>query len=209
MLIRMPALAVESCGDIITIHQYSDFDLQVEWKTEPGGNSGIKYLVQEERPTSWEQAYRAHYVQELKNEGRADVATLSALRPEKWNYMAMGFELQLIDDGSVPETPQNANRMTGALYDLIAPSDRARQVTGQFTQVRLLVQRDHVEHWINGEKLVEFEMGSKAIRELIQKSKFEHMDGFGETRRGHIALQDHGSRLWFRNIKIRNLSTSP
>ena len=74
-----------------------------------------------------------------------------------------------------------------------------------FNTGRIVVQGDHVEHWINGTKAVEFERGSARLQKLIDASKFQHLTGLGWASRGHIGLQDHSSEVWFRSIKIRAL----
>ncbi|MEJ7713665.1 MAG: DUF1080 domain-containing protein [Pyrinomonadaceae bacterium] len=76
------------------------------------------------------------------------------------------------------------------------------------TRIRLIVNNGHVEHWLNGDKVVEFELGSERLRELIAQSKYKSIAGFGEVRKGHILLQDHGDDVWFRNIKIRELKVN-
>ena len=86
----------EECGDIVTAQQYDNFEFQLDWKIEPGGNSGIKYLVVEDRPANWEQAYLDYHLQSLKKSGKTEPA--ERLKPERWKYMSMSFELKAIDD---------------------------------------------------------------------------------------------------------------
>lgn len=100
----------EECGDIVTVEQYDNFEFQLEWKMEPGGNSGVKYLVLEERPASWEQAYFDYHLKSLKKSGRNEPP--EKLKPERWKYMAMGFELQLIDDEKNADARVHRNRLT-------------------------------------------------------------------------------------------------
>jgi hypothetical protein len=162
-------------GDIITVDQYDNFELQLEWRISPGGNSGIKYLVAEEMVKS--------------------------------GYSGLGFEMQVLDDDGHPDAKQgkNGNRTAGALYDLIAPQNKVLHPVGQWNQVRLIVRNNHVEHWLNGAKVVEYELGSPQLKALIAESKYKTIAGFGEVRKGHILLQDHGDEIWFRNIKLRAL----
>ncbi len=160
-------------GDIITVDQYDNFELQLEWRISPGGNSGIKYLVAEEMVKS--------------------------------GYSGLGFEMQVLDDDGHPDAKQgkNGNRTAGALYDLIAPQNKVLHPVGQWNQVRLIVRNNHVEHWLNGTKVVEYELGSPQLKALIAESKYKTIAGFGEVKKGHILLQDHGDEIWFRNIKVR------
>lgn len=115
-----------------------------------------------------------------------------------------GPEMQVLDnsehaDGRSPLTSAGSN------YALHAPPRDVTRPIGFFNQVRLLVDGTHVEHWLNGEKLVEYDLLSPEWEELVKKSKFAQMPRFGRERKGHIALQDHGDLVWFRNIKIREL----
>ena len=80
-----------------------------------------------------------------------------------------------------------------------------RDFPGLFNEVRIVVKGSHVEHWLNGEKIVEYELGSPQWQELVAASKFKDMPKYGRATTGHIVLQDHGDKVWYRNIKIRPL----
>jgi len=194
----------EECGDIVTAQQYDNFEFQLDWKIEPGGNSGIKYLVREDRPAGWEQAYLDYHLLSLKKSGKTEPP--EKLKPERWKYMSMSFELQLIDDTRNADARSSPDRITGALYDLMAPSQKSAISLTDFNTARIVVQGKHIEHWINGAKVVQFERESPELQKLIAGSKFRHLDRFGTFANGHIALQDHNSEVWFRNIKIRELN---
>ena len=196
----------EECGDIVTAQQYDNFEFQLDWKIEPGGNSGIKYLVVEDRPANWEQAYLDYHLLSLKKSGKTEPP--DRLKPERWKYMSMSFELQLIDDTQNADARSSPDRITGALYDLMAPTQRSVVSLTDFNTARIFVQGKHVEHWINGTKVVQFERESPELQKLILASKFKYLDKFGTFAKGHIALQDHNSEVWFRNIKIRELKHS-
>lgn len=165
-----------SGGDIVTADSYGDFELKLDWKLTPGGNSGLKYLI----------------VEPSDHKGRAGV----------------GYEMQILDDERHPDAKAgvNGNRTAGALYDLIAPSVHAAKPIGEWNQARLVVNGHHVEHWLNGQRVVQFEIGSPEMKSLIAKSKYKEIKGFGDATSGHILLQDHGDEVWFRNIKIRKLT---
>jgi len=168
-------LAGEGGGDIITRNQYKNFELSIDWKISEGGNSGIMYHVSEDT------VYRSTY--------------------------NSGPEMQVLDDERHPDANNgvNGNRKAGALYDLIPLSTPAVKPAGEWNTAKLLVKDGHVEHWLNGKKVVEYEIGSAEWDSLIQQSKFAPMKGFGREEQGHIALQDHGDKVWFKNIKIREL----
>ncbi|HVN77849.1 MAG TPA: DUF1080 domain-containing protein, partial [Terriglobia bacterium] len=120
----------------------------------------------------------------------------------------IGFEFQLIDDQANEDAQSGPTRVTGALYDLIGPSQRPVHPPGHFNDGRIVVQGLHIEHWINETKVLEFERGSQEFKASVTRSKFAKMEGFDSVSRGHIDLQDHGGEIWFRNIKIRLLDAN-
>ncbi|HTS87639.1 MAG TPA: DUF1080 domain-containing protein [Gemmatimonadales bacterium] len=161
---------VASAGDLITLRQYKDFELSLEWKISEGGNSGVMYRV---------------------TEGSEET------------YMT-GPEMQVLDDARHPD---GKSRLTaaGADYGLYpAPAGIVRP-PGEWNQIRIVVRGHHVEHWMNGVKVVEYELESPDWEARVAKSKFKQWPGYGRAPKGHIALQDHGDRVWFRSIKIREL----
>jgi hypothetical protein len=112
-------------------------------------------------------------------------------------------ELQILDDSAHPKaTPQT---LTGALYDLIAPVDKVVRPIGEWNESRVLVKGNHVEHWLNGRKVLEYELGSEALRARIAASKFKDMKRFAVEKEGYVGWQHHGEEAWFRNIRIRTL----
>ncbi len=168
-------LATKGAGDIVTKEQYQDFELSIDWKISEGGNSGIFYHVSED--TVYAQTYNS------------------------------GPEMQILDDERHPDAKKgvDGNRQAGSLYDLIPLSTPAVNPAGEWNTARLIVKNGKVEHWLNGKKVVEYELGTPAWDAMIQESKFATMPGFGAEKTGHIALQDHGDPVWFKNIKIRPL----
>jgi hypothetical protein len=164
-------------GDLMTTDAFRDFELAFEWRVTPGANSGVKYNVSEE---------------------------LSLTHAA--NHAALGFEYQVLDDLLHPDN-KIATHLAGSLYDIIAPSaEKSLRPVGEWNSARIVLRGSHGEHWLNGVKVVEFDLGTLRLDSLLEKSKYKPIPGFAERRRGHIILQDHGDEVYFRSIKIRELS---
>jgi len=173
-------------GDIITRDRYANFELVVDFKTTMGCNSGIKIFVQ-------------------PNISPIDKVTGKPAAVGS----AIGMEFQILDDANHPDAKlgHDGNRTIGSLYDIIpASKDKVVKPFGEWNHARILSQGKHVEFWLNGRKTVEFERGSVAFREAVAHSKFKNIPDFGEWADGHILLQEHGSVVAFRNVKIRELA---
>lgn len=167
----------KSGGDIITKNTFANFELELEFKITKGANSGIKYFV---NPTN---------------------ATNSAI----------GCEFQILDDKNYSDVTKG-NRTLGSLYDLIEAENlsilgRNKQFkgVGNWNKAKIIVKGNNVEHWLNNEKVVEYDRSSQLFRALVAYSKFREQPNFGQATNGHILLQDHGGTVHYRSIKIREL----
>ena len=162
-------------GDIVSVSQYGNFELIAEYSITKGANSGIKYFVD---------------------------TTLN-----KGEGSSIGCEYQILDDGTHPDAKAgvNGNRKNAGLYDLIPPQNIRFNGVGEWNRALIVVRGRHVEHWLNGFKTVEYERGTQMWRALVDHSKYVVWPSFGEAPRGHLLLQDHGNRVSFRSIKIREL----
>ncbi|RKX35557.1 MAG: DUF1080 domain-containing protein [Verrucomicrobia bacterium] len=157
-------------GDLMTVEQFADFELHLEWRLEPGGNSGVILRVSEEGDKSWHS----------------------------------GPEMQILDDEAhQPDLkPKNAS---GALYDLVPVPEGAGSVIDEWNTVRIMVDGSRYRFWLNGVQTVDLDLESPEGQRLIAASKFARYPGFGREARGHIVLQDHGAKVEFRHILIREL----
>mgnify|MGYP001376355424 FL=1 len=161
---------IKGGGDIITKEKYKNFILELDWKVEPGGNSGIFFHVSEDHDYVW----------------------------------LGGPEMQVLDneahqDGLDPRTSAGAN------YALHAPVEDVSNPAGEWNHIKLIVDGSHVEHWMNGTKLLEYELWSDDWKQRVAQSKFKDMPLYGMNKIGHIALQDHGDIVSYKNIIITPL----
>ena len=165
----------EAGGDIVTKELYGDFELKIDFKITEGANSGIKYFVDTDL-----------------NKGPGS---------------SIGLEYQILDDERHPDAKlgnHKGSRTMASLYDLIqADPDKPVNPIGEWNTARIVSKDNKVEHWLNGEKVLEYERKSEEYRQLVSESKYVDWPNFGEAEEGHILLQDHGNKVSFKNIKIK------
>ena len=161
--------------DIISDAAYENFELSIDWKLSPQGNSGIMYLVTENNDNTYES----------------------------------GPEYQLIDDENFPEKIEDYQK-TGANYGMQATTVKAIKPAGEWNHTVIIINKGHVEHWLNGQKVVEYELWSDAWKKQKEAGKWKDVAGYGAAIKGHIALQASHSDVTntgvcFKNIKIKPL----
>ncbi len=120
---------------------------------------------------------------------------------------AIGHEYQMLDDDGHPDGKIGAHRQTASFYDVLPPAkDKPSKPIGEWNASRVVVQGNTVQHWLNGAKVLEYVLGSDAVKEAVAKSKFKKVEDFGTKVTGHILLTDHNDECWFRNVKLRTVS---
>ena len=161
-------------GSLMTTKQFGNFDLRLEWKISPGGNSGILYHVVE--------------------------------KPEYGHDYETGPEYQVMDDAGWKGDSLKPEQLVGGNYDMhAAPESKKVKPVGEWNTARIVYNNGKVEHYLNGEKVVEFEEGTPDYEERYKKSKWVEYPGWNKFKTGAISLQDHGAPVHYRNIKIKEL----
>jgi hypothetical protein len=164
-------------GDLLSDQQFEDFHLKLEWKISEGGNSGIFYRGIE--------------------------------APELNVIYQSAPEMQVLDNDRHPDAKMgvNGNRTAGSLYDLIPPRSQNTRPVGEWNSAEIRIENGQVQHYQNGELVLEFQLGTQAWRQLVAGSKFPGLNStwVDVPTRGYIGLQDHNDNVWYRNIKLKEL----
>lgn len=191
--------------DLFSTDTFADFELSWDWKISAAGNSGVKYRIQdhvfllEKRVPRFEPNVNA-----ALTDRRSD-------RPAKGQDYVVGFEYQMTDNAANSDAKRNGQlHQTAALYDIYPPSQDATKPVGEFNHSRIVVKGDHVEHWLNGVKVVDGSLRSPAEAASMAKRWGEGTPVYGllvkqPVKECHISLQNHDDVAWFKNIKIRRL----
>jgi hypothetical protein len=166
-------LGGDHANDIITQDEFENFELSLEWKTSPGGNSGIFFNAVED----------------------TSIKAIYEIAPE----------YQIVDDLGFPQKLENRQKAAACYAMYVADSTKPLKPVGEYNVSKIVVNNGHVEHWLNGAKVVEYTMWTPEWDSLKMAGKWKDFPLYGIAHKGHIGLQDHGLKTWFRNIKIHTL----
>ena len=199
--------------DLFTTQQFDDFELVFDWKISPEGNSGVKYRVQdrvvlvEGKTNPNAKRFEDVIDYELEN----GVGNRSQLGPEDViEEYVIAYEYQIIDNLRHPDALENADRQSGAVYGMIAPSEQVVLPVGEFNQSRIVLRGNRVTHWLNGRKVVDIDLDSELIRKGLERrwgkdSPVYQLLTEMPKKKTPISLQHHNDEVWVRNIRIRHL----
>lgn len=163
--------------DLVTKELFGDFELEYQWAVDTGANSGVFIHVQEK-------------------------AAMEAGNGNSPNWLE-NWEFQVLDDLHFPDTA--AVRSAGSLYDLIIPKNKVLKPIGEYNSAKIIHKDGHVEHWLNGARVVQFEIGSDEMNTLLTNSKFSENPAYGTDTLGHIMFQHHGQKVYYKNIRVREI----
>jgi hypothetical protein len=161
-------------NDLLTIETFEDYEFKFEFKLVEAANSGVKYNVSEQMSI--------------------DFPPPNA---------ALGFEFQVLDPAHPDAGERFPLRISGALYDMMGHEADVLKPAGEWNEGKIVFIGNHGEHWLNGVKVLEYDLDSPAFAEALAASKYAVNEGFADRRVGHIVLQDHLDEVWYRNLKIR------
>jgi hypothetical protein len=198
--------------DLVSADSFGDFELAFDWKISERGNTGIKYRIQDLLfvDSAKNSVKGIRFEEQIGREYRERTSDRTKLAPDQKGFVyTVGFEFQLLDDARHPDALRNASHTCGALYGMAAPTAKTAKPAGEWNSARLVVRGPHVEHWINGAKVLDTRLDDPAnlqgpmrrwgpapqLFEMLSRPK----------PRGPISLQHHGDEVWFRNIKLREL----
>ena len=189
--------------DLFTRDAFRDFELAFDWKIAPGGNSGIKYRIQDRVIVA------APQFRKFEDQVNASLKNRAPGRPARGQDYVIGFEFQLLDNGRNADG-RNAKTRAGALYEIFAPSRDTTRPVGEFNHSRLVVKGSHVEHWLNGAKVLDASLASPEVAQGMASrwgagSPVYELLVKQPRKTCPISLQNHDSEAWFRNVKIRTI----
>lgn len=200
--------------DLLTADTYADFELSFDWRVSQGGNSGVKYRIQDTIFIDDTKHQGLRFEEMVGREYREHPSNRKTLAPGAPNQVyVVGFEMQLLDDARHPDAKRDARHTTGALYSMIPPARRdAAKPAGEWNSGRIMARGQHFEHWINGVKVLEGELHSEPVRAGAAKrwgpAPTVQAMLSNPKAAGRLGLQHHEDPAWFKNIKVRRLTAA-
>jgi len=190
--------------DLFTRDRFRDFELVFDWRISRGGNSGVKFRIQDRIWVKPVKGMKFEDTVALSYKNRDDA------RPDRGQQYVVGFEYQCIDNEENPDGRLGGSHSSGALYDIVAPATQAVRPVGEFNHTRIVVKGSHAEHWLNGIKVVDTTLDSTAVAQSAEKrwgkdSQVARLLIDQPVKECPISLQNHNDEAWFRDIKIRRL----
>ena len=199
--------------DMLTTGKFTNFELSFEWKISPGGNSGVKYLVQDTaiiHPSLFTTNIpkfedRVDYLLRHKKPARSSLPT-----DGKVEIYQVAFEYQVIDNTAHADAKRSQKSWAGALYQLVEPKGAGPKAVGEWNEGRIVVNGDRVEHWLNGVKVVDTSFADPAIAEGLAKrwttqGRVYELLTKRPRKASAVVLQNHDDAAWYRSLKIRRL----
>lgn len=192
--------------DLFTTRTFRDYELEWDWRISPRGNSGVKYRIQDH---VWILPPVPGKHERFENQVERSYENRLTTRPDKGQDYVVGFEYQMTDTAN-PDAKSSDKHSTGALYDMVAPSQDATRPAGEWNHSRIVLKGEHVEHWLNGVKVVDTTLDSPDAMAGIHKRwantpKVLQLLAKQPKKDTPISLQNHDDVAWFKNIKIRPL----
>jgi hypothetical protein len=199
--------------DLVSLEKFTNFELRFEWKISPGGNSGVKYLVQDAafiHPSLFKTAIpkfedRIDYLLNNKKPKRSDLPA-----DGKVEIYQVAFEYQVIDNTAHADAKRSQKSWAGALYQLIEPKGAGPKAVGEWNEGRIVINGNHVEHWLNGVKVVDASLDDPSIAAGLEKRWTTKNPVYTlltkrPQKTSPVVIQNHNDAAWYRNLKIRRL----
>lgn len=201
--------------DLISNRKFRDFEFAFDWKLDKRSNSGVKYRVQGRfYLDKAKQKKGVPFEEQVGYELANKLSDRTKPSPEGGEEYVIAFEYQLIDNSAHPDAMRGSLYQTGGLYSMIAPDKQMSKPVGEWNTSRIVLRGETVQHWLNGEKVMESRLDAEPIRKAVAKRWEKHAPELYRKladqpeKECPVALQHHNDAVWFRNLKIRPLPAS-